>query len=349
MDQAPIVDAQAEPPKEPVVGSSSSPGEVDLRTGSSESGDELPLPPPDNGPKKGKQPEEYNPPQESPVEAEDTTTSAGTSGLSHSIVEEDSLPAPPPLQPGDPRWAYSPDRPPAKLPIYFHDAVGRNYTFPWEKAKTWEGMERLICACFVHVTPLAWYVNQRNYDLKVVESGAPEIPTAAGAAMAGVSSQVFTSAVAPPAPSLAAAYGSTGSSQQTPPLLDTPQQQPAAGSGAPYLQTVILPELWDELAVPGMSVTMLMWPKPSYHGTLPPPPPPLPQLPPPPPPPPPIIYPQYGGVPPGGVGRGYGRGGVPMGVGRGRGAASTRWSSPSRSPSPPPRRPKTRKQQGGGL
>lgn len=92
-----------------VVGSSSS-GEVDLTTGSSESGDGLPLPPPAGDSSKEKQPEE---PEETP-------------------------PALPPLQPGDPRWACSSDRPPAKLPIYFHDAVGRNYTFPWEKAKTWE-------------------------------------------------------------------------------------------------------------------------------------------------------------------------------------------------------------------
>lgn len=43
-----------------------------------------------------------------------------------------------PLQPGDPGWEKSSDRPPKKLPIRFKDAVGRQYVFPWEKAKTWE-------------------------------------------------------------------------------------------------------------------------------------------------------------------------------------------------------------------
>ncbi|KAK8140418.1 hypothetical protein PG984_000484 [Apiospora sp. TS-2023a] len=190
----------------------------------------------------------------------DTTSSAPPPPAG---VEEEEAPSPAgqPVQPGDPRWAYSSDRPPAKLPIYFHDAVGRNYTFPWEKAKTWEGMERLIKACFAHVTPVTWWVNQGRYDLKVVEPGSPDASTAVPA-MTGIASQMFTTVVAPPPPvgGTEAATASTGAgasnSFQSPIL---PQQQPAAGTGAPFLQTVILPELWDDLVVPGMTVTMTMW------------------------------------------------------------------------------------------
>ena len=55
------------------------------------------------------------------------------------------LPLPPtqsasyqPPQAGDPGWETSADRPPKKLPIRFRDAVGRNFLFPWDKAKTWD-------------------------------------------------------------------------------------------------------------------------------------------------------------------------------------------------------------------
>lgn len=88
------------------------------------------------------------------------------------------------------------------------------------------------------MTPVVWWVNQRRYDLKIVESGAPEASTAAAPAMTGVSSQVFTTVAAPPVSGVAA-YGPAAASQQTPPLSDTPQQQPDAGSGAPFLQTVV--------------------------------------------------------------------------------------------------------------
>lgn len=52
--------------------------------------------------------------------------------------DERSPPAFRPLQYGDPGWERSADRQPTKLPIRFKDAVGRNFLFPWEKAKTWE-------------------------------------------------------------------------------------------------------------------------------------------------------------------------------------------------------------------
>ncbi|ORY59449.1 uncharacterized protein BCR38DRAFT_488477 [Pseudomassariella vexata] len=62
-------------------------------------------------------------------------------------------------------WNASPDRPPAKLPISFKDCVGRYFVFPWEKVKTWEGMERLILAAFLHVDILGSHVFQGHYDL----------------------------------------------------------------------------------------------------------------------------------------------------------------------------------------
>ncbi|KAK8083574.1 hypothetical protein PG996_002355 [Apiospora saccharicola] len=283
--------AAAPPKEETIVGS----GEVDQNaTGSSgaSGNDELPPPSPptpddDGSSSKGETLEVDNSPQPSPAETEDTTTTTTTTTLTTAAtstttttspgdttssappppagVEEEEAPSPAgqPVQPGDPRWAYSSDRPPAKLPIYFHDAVGRDYTFPWEKAKTWEGMERLIKACFAHVTPVTWWVNQGRYDLKVVEPGSPDAASAVPA-MTGIASQMFTTVVAPPPPvgGTEAATASTGAgagagnSFQSPVL---PQQQPAAGTGAPFLQTVILPELWDDLVVPGMTVTMTMW------------------------------------------------------------------------------------------
>ncbi|KAK8048528.1 hypothetical protein PG994_010258 [Apiospora phragmitis] len=270
---APAVEAaQAEPPEESIVGSTGS-GEVDhVATGSSGPGDGLPPPSPppdDSSSSKGKQSVVYSSPQQSssaeteattPIHT--TTTGDGTSGPPPP-TEEPSVSLPQPVQPGDPRWAYSSDRPPAKLPIYFHDAVGRNYTFPWEKAKTWEGMERLIRASFAHVTPVTWWVNQGRYDLKVVEPNSPEASAAGAAPMTGIASQIFTTVpAAPPPPAAgtdtsAGAGDGTGSQTQPPPVI--PQQQPAAGTGAPFLQTVILPELWDDLVVPGMTVTMMMW------------------------------------------------------------------------------------------
>ncbi|KAK8090117.1 hypothetical protein PG997_005078 [Apiospora hydei] len=283
MDHAPDVEeVQAEPPQEPIVGSSAS-GEVDqiATTGpSAGSEDELPppspSPPPDDSSSAGEQSVELSP---ADTDATSTTTTTTVTGDATSVplpppTEEEvevppaPLPQPQPVQPGDPRWAYSSDRPPAKLPIYFHDAVGRNYTFPWEKVKTWEGMERLIRACFAHVTPVTWWVNEGRYDLKVVEPNSAEASMAGAAPMTGIASQMFTTVPAPPPPPPPPGVGTNtsagvgdGTGLQTQPLPVTPQQQPAAGTGAPFLQTVILPELWDELVVPGMTVTMTMWNK----------------------------------------------------------------------------------------
>jgi hypothetical protein len=43
-----------------------------------------------------------------------------------------------PVTHGNSTWETSPERPPTKLPIRFQDALGRNYVFPWEKARTYE-------------------------------------------------------------------------------------------------------------------------------------------------------------------------------------------------------------------
>lgn len=116
-------------------------------------------------------------------------------------------------------------------------------------------MERLIKACFAHVTPVTWWVTQGRYDLKVVEPGSPDASTAVPA-MTGIASQMFTTVVAPPPPigGTEAATGSTGpgagNSLQTPVPPVTPLQQPAAGTGAPFLQTVVRLTwsfLWDYL------------------------------------------------------------------------------------------------------
>ncbi|KAK8042004.1 hypothetical protein PG993_006527 [Apiospora rasikravindrae] len=257
-----VEEVQAEPPQETIVGSSAS-GEVDqiAATGpSAGSGDELPppspSPPPDDSSNNGQQSAADESLQQSPAETEATTattsTGDGTSIPLPPPTEEEEeevppAPLPQPAQPGDPRWAYSSDRPPAKLPIYFHDA----------------GMERLIRACFAHVTPVTWWVNEGRYDLKVVEPNSAEASMAGAAPMTGIASQMFTTVVAPPPPpgvgTIASAGAGNGDSLQTQTLPVTPQQQPAAGTGAPFLQTVILPELWDELVVPGMTVTMTMW------------------------------------------------------------------------------------------
>ncbi|KAK7952490.1 uncharacterized protein PG986_008218 [Apiospora aurea] len=286
MDHAPDVEeAQAEPPQEPIVGSSRS-GEVDqiATTGpSAGSGDELPPPSPSpplyDSSSAGEQSAESSPVE---TDATSTTTTTVTGDATRvplpqpteEEVEVPPAPLPQPVQPGDPRWAYSSDRPPAKLPIYFHDAVGRNYTFPLGEGEDMGGkstsspvvqvgMERLIRACFAHVTPVTWWVNEGRYDLKVVEPNSAEASMAGAAPMTGIASQMFTTVPAPPPPpgvgtSASAGIGD-GAGLQTQPLAVTPQQQPAAGTGAPFLQTVILPELWDELVVPGMTVTMTMW------------------------------------------------------------------------------------------
>ncbi|KAI2625878.1 hypothetical protein GGR54DRAFT_593393 [Hypoxylon sp. NC1633] len=211
--------------------------------------------------------------------------------------------APPfrPLQYGDPGWQRSADRPPKKLPIRFKDAVGRHYIFPWEKAKTWTGMERLIRSCFNHVDVIGRHVNQGHYDLLTY------VPFSTGSgpglASAEVSNPDETPTSITPA-DVGATEPQTASSSNVATAPQAPTPPPAAPS--PPVQppaVIILPELWEDFIEPGMVISMHMWPL----DLLP--------HPPPPPPPPPLIHPHHPGGPhvvsvyPGGRGRGRGRGG----------------------------------------
>ncbi|KAI0179125.1 hypothetical protein GGR52DRAFT_535000 [Hypoxylon sp. FL1284] len=183
----------------------------------------------------------------------------------HSTVDQAEPPAFRPLRPGDPGWERSADRPPKKLPIRLKDAVGRQYVFPWEKAKTWEGMERLIRACFVHVDLLGPYVMDRRYDL-LTHMPFPEPDTGAAQPVGspapvhnGTASVPTTSSTPAASPDGGGATigASTPSASATPPPAlpapSPPQQQQLA-------RTIILPELWEDIVEPGMSISMHMWP-----------------------------------------------------------------------------------------
>ena len=50
-------------------------------------------------------------------------------------------------------------------PIKFKDAVGRKFSFPWRLACSWDGMEDLIRAAFLHVDVVGPHVAEGHYDL----------------------------------------------------------------------------------------------------------------------------------------------------------------------------------------
>jgi hypothetical protein len=52
-----------------------------------------------------------------------------------------------------------------QLPIKFQDAVGRNFSFPWNKCKTWAGMEELIKSVFKDDHTRREHVEKGRYDL----------------------------------------------------------------------------------------------------------------------------------------------------------------------------------------
>ncbi|KAI1850571.1 hypothetical protein JX265_004281 [Neoarthrinium moseri] len=258
-----------------------------------------------------------------------------------------------PLKPGEPGWNRSPERPPVKLPIRFQDAVGRHYVFPWERVRTWEGMERLIKAAFLHVNILGPHVQAGHYDLTAETGVTFEDPYATSAEpSATTSGPCFGNKGQPvtivPASALAPGSSASGASSSTaPPPVPSP---PAAGSPSPsaaqggpngtnqpLLGPIILPELWEDLVVPGMYVRMHMWPMSPPIGSVhpPPPPPPMPHAPP-------LAAPV-------GRGRGRGRGAgpgppmphiVPEPVWMPMGSRVRPRGMPS---PPPPPRPKTRK------
>ncbi|KAI0102778.1 hypothetical protein GGR51DRAFT_573813 [Nemania sp. FL0031] len=155
-----------------------------------------------------------------------------------------------PLSPGDPGWEKSTGKPPQKLPIRFRDAVGRNFLFPWEKAKTWTGMKKLVENCFKYIDVLGPHVVAGRYDLSVnlpfsmdpinddpslSPSPAPVIVQAPG---------ISSSLAAGTSSALAGPSSSSSSSQQ--------QQDKSS--------FVVLPELWEDTIEPGMVVVQHMWP-----------------------------------------------------------------------------------------
>jgi len=60
-------------------------------------------------------------------------------------------------------------------PIHFKDAVGRKYTFPYEQARTFPLMKRLIDQAFLHVEGLGPHVKEGHYDL-IDEEGKIILP-----------------------------------------------------------------------------------------------------------------------------------------------------------------------------
>jgi hypothetical protein len=234
------------------------------------------------------------------------------------------------LHPGQPGWESSSGRPPVKLPIRFKDAVGRNFLFPWDKAKTWQvllplpflgrvrcemrnpveavgmgmtwrgrgretksitltsrqGMERLIRAAFAYVHVLRPHVDRGAYDVVATQISTAELnsmishpttvaaalnstqPPTASMATLGPSSSLGPTTVPAPVPlppmgiSLSSSNQSQGSSSHTTP--ESPDSKRAF---------VILPELWEDTVVPGMELSMHMWPIDNPPPAPPPPPP----------------------------------------------------------------------------
>ncbi|KAH7026150.1 uncharacterized protein B0I36DRAFT_154338 [Microdochium trichocladiopsis] len=277
-----------------------------------------------------------NNPGPSSATADTSTTGAQEDGLISSFR---------PLQIGDLGWEASSGRPPVKLPIRFKDALGRNFIFPWERAKTWEGMQTLINACFTHVPAVGPDVFRGRYDLsttapfpqniqRVMQSTTSastdnsQIPSATAdstgntlqSTTASRSPGPATSPIVTVSPGAVAANGDDLASSQTTTSRD--------------LATVLLlPEVWDMLIEPGMLVTQHMWPL-SPSPTLPPPP-----LPPPPPIPAPGAMPMpgmHGAMPPGLGGRGVVGPGRGRGRGRGRGAGPLPGGPGPAPPLPPP-------------
>ncbi|KAF2963755.1 hypothetical protein GQX73_g9818 [Xylaria multiplex] len=156
---------------------------------------------------------------------------------------------------GDPGWEKSAGRPPQKLPVRFRDAVGRNFLFPWEKAKTWAGMRRLVNSCFVHVDVLGPHVMAGRYDLSInlpFPMDAASEMTSPVTPLTPVSTQASTSAAGIPS-----SFTVAGSSSAPGPSgnANPPQQQQQ-----PRSSFVVLPELWEDTIEPGMLVVQHMWP-----------------------------------------------------------------------------------------
>ncbi|KAI0408842.1 hypothetical protein F4802DRAFT_593709 [Xylaria palmicola] len=174
---------------------------------------------------------------------------AETDTFSDQLTDEHSIQ---PLGVGDPGWEASSGRAPQKLPIHFRDAVGRNFIFPWEKAKTWTGMRRLIQSCFLFVDVLGPHVMAGRYDLLI---NLP-LPMDANGVISPSSTVTPTPSLPSPStaeiPSSSAASGSS-STVNLPSSSSSSQQQHKSSF-------IVLPELWDDTIEPGMLVVQHMWP-----------------------------------------------------------------------------------------
>ncbi|KAI1179235.1 hypothetical protein F4777DRAFT_575266 [Nemania sp. FL0916] len=160
-----------------------------------------------------------------------------------------------PLEPGDPGWETSPGRPPQKLPIRFRDAVGRNFLFPWEKAKTWTGMKGLVQKCFLHVDVLGPHVNAGHYDLSI---NLPYSMDAAKEVLSPGTAATTPTTQAPAPIAGTSSLSATGSSVPGPSSsTNTSQQQQQQQQKSSF---VVLPELWEDTIEPGMLVVQHMWP-----------------------------------------------------------------------------------------
>ncbi|KAI1816313.1 hypothetical protein GGS20DRAFT_539158 [Poronia punctata] len=120
----------------------------------------------------------------------------------------------------DPTVENKVEGPPPKLTIRFRDAVGRNFLIPWEKARTWTGMKRVIQSSFSYMYTLGPQVLSGHYDLFV------SLPISMEAS--------------------AAEAGSSSSSSSTTTTTTT--------------SFIVIPDLWAETIEPGMLVTMSMRP-----------------------------------------------------------------------------------------
>ncbi|KAI0479756.1 hypothetical protein F4859DRAFT_513256 [Xylaria cf. heliscus] len=178
-----------------------------------------------------------------------------------SKVSKEGKPFQPPSL-GDPGWEKSAGRPPQKLPIRFRDAVGRNFLFPWEKAKTWTGMRKLVQSCFLHVDILGPHVLAGHYDLSINlpfpidsanEALSPITPVSPGPSQASTSAAAEIPSTSTAAGPSSASGPSNGTNSQ--------QQQPTSSF-------VVLPEVWDDTIEPGMLVVQHMWPlqTPNYNS-----------------------------------------------------------------------------------
>ncbi|KAK7750881.1 hypothetical protein SLS62_007144 [Diatrype stigma] len=152
--------------------------------------------------------------------------------------------APPPpffqsLQVGDPGWERSADRPPKKLPIRFKDAYGKHYVFPWERARTWDGMKGFIDSCFSHVDVNRPRVIAGQYDLLTSGPFSTGLEGLHAGAIGGgaVPTSSTTTAAFPPSPAAAPPTPAAPSLPSTP--------------GTPDPEFTILPGVWEDMIEPG--------------------------------------------------------------------------------------------------